>query len=83
MDIVFRKDQKEIMKYKSGSMGIQAVPGAGKTFIITNLVAKLLKKMKKSCFRLQRYKLLKAIHNRFITNKVAVTVVSDYKDTNF
>lgn len=46
MDIVFRKDQKEIMKYKSGSMGIQAVPGAGKTFIITNLVAKLLKKMK-------------------------------------
>ena len=46
MDIVFRKDQKEIMKYKYGSMGIQAVPGAGKTFIITNLVAKLLKKMK-------------------------------------
>ncbi|MBF1046369.1 MAG: ATP-dependent helicase, partial [Peptostreptococcus sp.] len=46
MDIVFRKDQKEIMKYKSGSMGIQAVPGAGKTFIITNLVAKLLTKMK-------------------------------------
>ncbi|WP_314961661.1 ATP-dependent helicase [Peptostreptococcus stomatis] len=46
MDIVFRKDQKEIMKYKSGSMGIQAVPGAGKTFIITNLVAKLLQKMK-------------------------------------
>lgn len=46
MDIVFRKDQKEIMKYKSGSMGIQAVPGSGKTFIITNLVAKLLKKMK-------------------------------------
>lgn len=46
MDIVFRKDQKEIMKYRSGSMGIQAVPGAGKTFIITNLVAKLLKKMK-------------------------------------
>nr|WP_314770951.1 ATP-dependent helicase [uncultured Peptostreptococcus sp.] len=46
MDIVFRKDQKEIMKYNSGSMGIQAVPGAGKTFIITNLVAKLLTKMK-------------------------------------
>ena len=46
MDIVFRKDQKEIMKYKSGSMGIQAVPGAGKTFIITTLVAKILTKMK-------------------------------------
>ena len=45
MAIVFRKDQKEIMKYKSGTMGIQAVPGAGKTFIITNLVAKLLVNM--------------------------------------
>lgn len=32
--LVFRKDQKGIMKYKSGSMGIQAVPGAGKTFIV-------------------------------------------------
>ena len=35
------------------------------------------------CFRLQRYKFLKAIHNR--QNKVnsGVFVVSDYKDTNF
>lgn len=45
MEIVYRKDQKEIMKYKSGTMGIQAVPGAGKTFIITNLVADLLEEM--------------------------------------
>lgn len=42
MSIVYRKDQKKIMEYTSGTMGIQAVPGAGKTFIITNLVAKLL-----------------------------------------
>ncbi|MBC2576115.1 ATP-dependent helicase [Peptostreptococcus canis] len=45
MSVVYRKDQKKIMEYKSGTMGIQAVPGAGKTFIITNLVAKLLKYM--------------------------------------
>ena len=45
MKIVYREDQKEIMKYKSGTMGIQAVPGAGKTFIITHLVAKLLEDM--------------------------------------
>ena len=45
MSINYRKDQKKIMKYKSGSMGIQAVPGAGKTFIITNLVAQLIEDM--------------------------------------
>lgn len=45
MPIRYRKDQNKIMKYKSGSMGIQAVPGAGKTFIITNLVAQLIEEM--------------------------------------
>lgn len=44
--IVFRADQEDIMKYKGGKMAIQAVPGAGKTFIITHLVARLLEEMK-------------------------------------
>ena len=35
------------------------------------------------CFRLQRYKLLKAIHNIGQTRQIWVIVVSDYKDTNF
>lgn len=35
------------MKYKGGSLGIQAVPGAGKTFIITHLVADLIEDMEK------------------------------------
>ena len=35
------------------------------------------------CFRLQRYKLLKAIHNTFILLNFFFKVVSDYKDTNF
>jgi DNA helicase-2/ATP-dependent DNA helicase PcrA len=30
------------MEYESGTMAVSAVPGAGKTFIVTNLVAKLL-----------------------------------------
>ena len=38
---------------------------------------------KSSCFRLQRYKFLKAIHNYGIDNKLLLIVVSDYKDTNF
>ena len=35
------------------------------------------------CFRLQRYKLLKAIHNKILLKKYKRLVVSDYKDTNF
>ena len=35
------------------------------------------------CFRLQRYKFLKAIHNKNIITINGVEVVSDYKDTNF
>ena len=38
---------------------------------------------KNGCFRLQRYKLLKAIHNRRFARYVVYSVVSDYKDTNF
>ena len=35
------------------------------------------------CFRLQRYKLLKAIHNFCLCFQQLQIVVSDYKDTNF
>ena len=35
------------------------------------------------CFRLQRYKLLKAIHNALEASFQRTSVVSDYKDTNF
>ena len=40
--INYRKDQIPIMNYENGTMAVPAVPGAGKTFIVTNLVAKLL-----------------------------------------
>ena len=36
-----------------------------------------------SCFRLQRYKFLKAIHNVDVPVRKVHVVVSDYKDTNF
>ena len=38
---------------------------------------------RKSCFRCQRYKFLKAIHNHFAVSVSIWTVVSDVKDTNF
>ena len=41
-EINYRKDQIPIMNYENGTMAVPAVPGAGKTFIVTNLVAKLL-----------------------------------------
>ena len=34
------------MNYECGTMAVPAVPGAGKTFIVTNLVAKLLEENK-------------------------------------
>lgn len=40
--IRYREDQLPIIQYEGGKMAVPAVPGAGKTFIVTNLVAKLL-----------------------------------------
>lgn len=45
-NINYREDQIPIIKYNNGTMAVPAVPGAGKTFIVTNLVAKLLSEKK-------------------------------------
>lgn len=37
-----RKDQKPVLDYKEGKMGIMAVPGAGKTTILLALIIKML-----------------------------------------
>ena len=37
-----RPDQKPVLDYKNGKMGVMAVPGAGKTTILLSLVIKLL-----------------------------------------
>jgi len=42
--IVPRNDQKPVLEYKSGYMGISAVPGAGKTTILLALIIKLLER---------------------------------------
>ncbi len=38
-----RDDQKPVLEYKKGTMAISAVPGAGKTTILLELILKLLK----------------------------------------
>ena len=40
--IVPREDQKNVLEYRHGKMGITAVPGAGKTTILLALVSKLI-----------------------------------------
>ncbi|MBR1460518.1 ATP-dependent helicase [bacterium] len=42
--IIPREDQKPVLEYKSGYMGISAVPGAGKTTILLALIIKLLER---------------------------------------
>ncbi|MEG0855760.1 MAG: ATP-dependent helicase [Terrisporobacter sp.] len=44
--INYREDQLLIIQYEEGKMAVPAVPGAGKTFIVTNLVAKLIEEKK-------------------------------------
>ena len=39
---VLRQSQAKVLSYRSGFMGISAVPGSGKTFTLSNLAAKLL-----------------------------------------
>lgn len=46
--INYRDDQLPIIKYEGGKMAVPAVPGAGKTFMVTNLVTKLLEQEKQS-----------------------------------
>lgn len=42
--IIPREDQKPVLEYQSGLMGISAVPGAGKTTILLALIIKLLER---------------------------------------
>lgn len=41
-EIVFRKGQDKVMEYNGGYMAVPSVPGAGKTFVLTQLAAKLI-----------------------------------------
>lgn len=43
-EIIPRDDQKPVLEYKNGFMGISAVPGAGKTTILLALIIKLLER---------------------------------------
>jgi DNA helicase-2/ATP-dependent DNA helicase PcrA len=42
---LFRPSQHEILSYKGGLLGVIAVPGAGKTFTLAHLAAKLIQRL--------------------------------------
>ena len=44
-EIGYRREQELIMKYTCGKMAIPAVPGGGKTFILSRLAVKLVKEL--------------------------------------
>ena len=44
-EIRYRREQELIMNYTCGKMAIPAVPGGGKTFILSRLAVKLVKKL--------------------------------------
>jgi DNA helicase-2/ATP-dependent DNA helicase PcrA len=41
-DATFRAEQEAILRYSGGKMGIEAVPGSGKTFTLAHLAARLV-----------------------------------------
>ena len=43
-EFIPRNDQKKLIEYSGGKAGVNAVPGAGKTTILTELIIKLVKK---------------------------------------
>ena len=45
MKFIPRKAQAEILAYESGTLGVSAVPGSGKTHTLAMLAAKLAEKM--------------------------------------
>lgn len=42
---LFRSSQYQALEYKSGKMAVLAVPGSGKTYILSHLAAKLIRKL--------------------------------------
>ena len=41
-EAILRKSQEKILEYRSGKMGVSAVPGSGKTWTLSHLAAKLI-----------------------------------------
>ena len=75
--INYREDQLPIIQYENGKMAVPAVPGAGKTFIVTNLVAKLLEEKRQGKGKI----LILTYMNRAVNNfKVRIKKILEEKN---
>ena len=75
--INYREDQLPIINYEGGKMAVPAVPGAGKTFIVTNLVAKLLQEKKQGKGRILILTYMNSAVNNF---KVRIKKILEEKN---
>ena len=77
--INYREDQLPIIKYEGGKMAVPAVPGAGKTFIVTNLVAKLLEEKRQGKGKILILTYMNSAVNNF---KVRIKKILEEKNRN-
>lgn len=75
--INYREDQLPIIQYEGGKMAVPAVPGAGKTFIVTNLVAKLLEENRQGKGKILILTYMNSAVNNF---KVRIKKILDEKN---
>ncbi|OFI07004.1 ATP-dependent DNA helicase PcrA [Clostridium acetireducens DSM 10703] len=78
----FRVDQKPVMEYSEGIMAVPAVPGAGKTFIVANLAAKIIKEKLKKREKVLIVTYMNSAVNNFKNRIKCVLEEQDIKDIN-
>ena len=81
-NINYRQDQIPIMEYKGGTMAVPAVPGAGKTFIVTNLVAKLLRDGKHEKSKILILTYMNSAVNNFKGRIKKILIENEIKEEN-
>lgn len=81
-NINYRQDQLPIMSYEGGTMAVPAVPGAGKTFIVTNLVAKLLREGKHDNSKILILTYMNSAVNNFKGRIKKLLIDNDIKEEN-
>lgn len=81
--INYREDQLPIIQYEGGKMAVPAVPGAGKTFIVTNLVAKLLEENRQGKGKVLILTYMNSAVNNFKVRIKKILEEKNIEDKNF
>ena len=85
LEVSFREDQKPIMQYTGGTMAVPAVPGAGKTFIVANLAAKIIEEKRQKPGKVLVVTYMNSAVNNFksrigsVLNDKGISAVNSYE----